>query len=97
MGNHRILSYGYERTIVGEYTISAVYDALFGARDYDMRGAILFSTRFPTLDEMKLIVSAGLKAIYFMGEVNNPEVVRFSNSFSTNNIEIDMIKLERKI
>lgn len=76
------------------WTISGVYDTLFGARDLDLSGSVLFCTQFPTLEEMKLIVSAGIESVYFFGQVSDPETAKFANSLTKASIPLELIRLE---
>jgi hypothetical protein len=43
---------------------------------------------------MLLVVSVGISAVYFFGEITDVEVVRFSNSLSEDSISLDMIQLK---
>jgi hypothetical protein len=61
----------------------------------DAGGATLFSTRWPNLVEMRLILAMGVSPIYFFGPVNDPESVRLVNDFSESSHKpVETIKLE---
>ena len=92
----QIQSYGYSRRVVPkrEYEISAIHDAVFGARDVNLEGAVLFSTYFPSLDDVILILSVGISTVYFMGEINDAKAVDLINCSKENDISLAMIKLE---
>lgn len=59
-----------------------------------MSGALLFSTYFPHLDELKLVFSAGISTVYFFGEVNDPESAKFLNTMTREGSPLEMVKLE---
>jgi len=52
---------------------------LFGARDLDISGSILFSTAFPGIEDIKLIVASGVSTLYFFDKPNDPDTVRLLN------------------
>lgn len=87
----RILSYGYSRKVIKneDWEISAIYDTLFGARDQDIRDSILFSTEFPNLEEMELIVASGIGILYFFGKADKIDAINLANKTS-----IEIIKLK---
>jgi deoxycytidylate deaminase len=96
INGRQIESYGFSKKIIRnkEWEISAIYDAIFGAKGSNMSGFFLFSTHFPSLNDMLLVVSVGISAVYFFGEITDVEVVRFSNSLSEDSISLDMIQLK---
>jgi hypothetical protein len=56
-------------------------------------GTVLFSTYFPSLNDMILVVSVGITSVYFMGEVDDTSAVDLINSTKENGIPLEMIKL----
>jgi deoxycytidylate deaminase len=92
----RILSHGYNRRIVPnkDWEISAIYDALFGARDTNLLDTALFSTYFPPLDDTKLILATGVSTLYFLGKITSPETVSLLNSLQGSSISLEVIHLE---
>jgi deoxycytidylate deaminase len=94
--NHRILSHGYNRRIIKdkEWEVSAIYDTLFGARNLDLTGSSIFSTYFPSLDELKLIIAAGIISLYFFGEVQNIESVKLLNALPEASIPLEIVRLQ---
>ena len=91
----RILSYGYNRKIIKNkaWEVSAISDTLFGARDQDITGAFLFSTYFPTIDDMKMIIVTGIIKVYFFGKVNNSDAVDLINNFNSSSNLLELIQL----
>ena len=91
----RILSHGFNRKIIAdkEWEISAIYDAIFSARDSDLTGTDLFSTYFPSLEEMKLIIAVGIKTFRFLGKITHPETVQLLNSLPGPPKSIEIIKI----
>ena len=92
----RILSYGYGRKIIKdkEWEVTAAADALFGARDLDISGAILFSSRFPSLEDFKMLVFLGVVAVYFFGDTDDAGAVVFANALADSCIPLELVKLE---
>lgn len=92
----QLLSYGFNRRIIKNegWEMSAVYDAIFGARSQDLSGAILFSTYFPSVDDFKLITSVGILSLNFTGIVEDVDSVRFLNAINSNSIPLEIIHLE---
>jgi deoxycytidylate deaminase len=87
------LSYGFNRRL-SEWEISAIYDAIFSARDMDLTGTAIFSTYFPTLDDMKLIVATGISSIYYFGEITDMDAVRLINNLNEKSMSLEIIKLQ---
>jgi hypothetical protein len=67
---------------------------LYGARDRDLKGSILFSTKFPSLDDTKMIASVGVSTVYFFGEVNDAGSVALVNAMADNHIPLELIRLQ---
>lgn len=90
----RILSYGFNRQLIDDkkWEVSAIQDALFGVRDVDMTNAVIFSSCFPDLEDIKLIYATGIRSVYFMGETNKAETVEFLNSLSN---PLEIVKLKK--
>lgn len=66
----------------------------------DAAGVYLFSTYFPTLPELMMVHSIGIKNIYFFGDITDPRCVKYFNEHSaycekTNNNELkfNIVKL----
>jgi len=94
----QIQSYGFNKKVIKnkKWEVSAIHDAVFGAKDADMSNFILFSTYFPYLDEMILVVSVGIKSVYFFGKVTDVKTVEFVNSLKDDSIPLEMIQLGEK-
>jgi len=57
----------------------------------------LFSTYFPTIDDLKTIVSVGITSIYYLGEAEDKaEIKHFLNKLSEKSIPLEIIHLEGK-
>lgn len=97
INGRQIQSYGFNKKIIKDkkWEMSAIYDVIFGARSVDMAGFILFSTYFPSIDDMILIVSVGITSIYFFGEIKDSKSVLFTNSLKDGSIPLEIINLER--
>jgi deoxycytidylate deaminase len=81
--------------IKGEkWEVSAVYDTMFAARDVDLSGSDLFCSYFPTVDDLKLIISVGIKNLYFLGKIDDKESVSLLNSFDKSRKILEVIQLE---
>lgn len=87
---------GYNRKIIKghNWEISAIYDTIFAARDIDLSETILFSTYFPNIEDIKLIIAIGITKVYFHGKIDNSETVQLMNSFKQNLIPLEIIQLE---
>jgi len=59
-----------------------------------MTGFILFSTHFPNLDDLKLILSVGINSIYFFGEVNEIDAVELINKLVEFHISLEILHLQ---
>lgn len=57
-------------------------------------GAVIFSTYFPSLNDMVLILAVGITTVYFMGNISDTKTVDLINSTKENGISLEMIKLE---
>jgi hypothetical protein len=78
---------GFNRRIVPSiesYQISAIFDAIFAARDIDLSGTAIFSTNFPEVEDIKLIVATGIKTLYFYGKIDNAESTNLLNNLDKN-------------
>lgn len=91
-----MIAVGYNRKIVKgkSWEISAIYDALFSARQEDLTDCIIFSTIFPNLDDMKLMIAVGISSLYFFGEPGDLEVVELMNELPKNLIPLEIIHLK---
>lgn len=90
----KVLSYGINRRL-SEWETSAIYDAIFSAHDKDLTGTAIFSTCFPSLDDMKLIVATGISSIYYLGEVTDMDAARLVNSLNEKSISLEITRLNR--
>lgn len=92
----RILAHGYNRRIIKDkdWEISAIYDAIFGARDIDISGSTIFSSYFPTIDDMKLILVTGISTVYFSGEISNNSTIELINCLPEAGISLELIQLK---
>lgn len=93
------MSYGFNRRIIKDsdnplWEVSAISDALYGARDRDITGAVLFSTKFPSLEDMRMVSAVGINSVYFFGEVNDTGSVALVNAMADNSIPLELVKLE---
>ena len=97
INGHQIQSYGFNKSIIKnrEWEISAIYDTLFGSTNINMSNFVLFTTCFPCLNEMVLIISVGISTIYFFGEITDVNSVKFVNSLKDAHIPLEIIKLEQ--
>lgn len=97
INGRQVQSYGFNKKIIKnkKWEISAIYDTVFGAKDIDMSNFILFSTYFPSLDDMILIVSVGISSVHFFGKITDMEAVEFTNSLKDDSIPLEIIQLEQ--
>ncbi len=91
-----ILGYGLNRKVVKskDYEISAIYDAIFSARDQDLSEAVIFSTYFPSLDDMKLLISCGITSVYFFGKIDDPHAVELANKTAQEGLTLQLTQLK---
>jgi tRNA(Arg) A34 adenosine deaminase TadA len=96
--DRRLLAYGFNRkiTVKGTWEISAIYDAVFGARTEDLDGSTLFCTYFPSVDDIILIASIGGISINFMDSITetNSEAVRLLNQLTEESIPLEIVQLQ---
>ena len=59
-------------------------------------GAVIFSTYFPSLNDMVLILAVGITTVYFMGNISDTKTVDLINSTKENGISLEMIKLDSR-
>jgi hypothetical protein len=59
-----------------------------------LAGSVIFSTYFPSLSDMVLILAVGVLTVYFMGEISDTKTVDLINCTKENGISLEMIKLE---
>jgi hypothetical protein len=85
----RNATHGYNRPLIKgvkidgqDIEVSAIYDAIFSSRDLDLNGSTVFSTHFPTVDDLKLMVSVGVNTIYFFGQINDAHTVMVLNEMA---------------
>jgi hypothetical protein len=93
---NRIISTGYNRLIIKDkkWEISAIYDAVFSARDLDLTGTSLFSTHFPNTNDVILLISVGVSTLYFFGGTNDHSAVELINNLTGASILLEIIHLE---
>jgi deoxycytidylate deaminase len=93
-----LISSGYNRRLLKDknWEISAIYDAILKARDIDLSRCTLFSTYFPSIDDLKLIVATGISTIYFFGIIDNQETVSLINNLNKESIPLELIHLKDK-
>lgn len=98
INGRQIQSYGFNKKIIKgkKWEISAIYDVIFGAKNIDMSGFILFSTYFPSLDDMVLIVAVGISSVYFFGEISDVSTIEFTNNLKEGSISLEIIHLEQQ-
>jgi len=92
----KLLSTGCNKIIVKghKWEMSAIFDAIFSARDVDLTDTAIFSTYFPDINDIKLIIATGVSKVYFYGKIDNPETVELMNSLVTNLIPLEIFQLE---
>jgi len=59
-----------------------------------LAGAVIFSTYFPSLNDMVLILAVGITTVFFMGNISDTKTVDLINCTKENGIPLEMIKLE---
>jgi hypothetical protein len=94
---HKILSTGHNRRIIpssDKWESSAIFDAVFSARDVDLTGSALFTTYYPNVEDMKLLITAGIVILSFFGEVNDISSRDLSNSLAPASIPLEIIQLQ---
>jgi len=69
-----------------------VFDAITSAGE-SLKDAKLFSTHFPDLNDVKLIIMAGITSIYFKGEITDVVAVELINHLHDSSIPLEIIKL----
>lgn len=90
----KVISIGHSRRILKDkWEISAIFDAIFGSRDTDITGTILFSTYFPQIEDIKLITISGIKTVYFFGGQNDAQTVEFLHSLNEKTEIVEMLNL----
>jgi deoxycytidylate deaminase len=77
-----------------EWEVSAILDALYGSRENNLEGTSLFSTIFPSLEDMKMILSVGISSVYFFGNVTDVTSVELVNASADNSIPLELIQLQ---
>ena len=79
----------------GSWEISAIYDAIFGARSENLNGTTLFCNYFPSIDDLKLIVSVGIISINIPGAIIDidPEVIKLLNEINAEEIALEIVQL----
>lgn len=95
--DRKLLAYGFNKKVVKKekWEVSAIYDAIFGARTELLNDTVLFSTYFPSVDDIKLMVSVGVSTLYFMGSVEDPGAIHFINKLNEDLIPIQIIQLQK--
>ena len=87
---------GCNRLIVPgkKWEISAIYDAVFSARDLNLAGSHVFCNYFPDLDDVKLMAATGIASVYFSGKVTNQDAVALLNSLTDAGMPIEVTQFE---
>lgn len=78
--------------------MTAIYDAVFGARSEDLEGTAIYCTYFPTVADIMLIVSVGVSSINFLGVIKpeeNTEAVRLLNQLNSEHIQLEIVQLQK--
>lgn len=93
--DRRILSYGFRKKLIADkpWEISAVYDALFGARIDDLSGSYLFTTAFPDQQDMILIVSVGIASLHYLGKIEDMAAVQIANSLAEAKVPMEVVHM----
>jgi deoxycytidylate deaminase len=93
--DRRILAHGYNKKIITgeEWEMSAIYDAVFASRNEKLEGTTLFTTYFPTIEDLKLIVAVGITSLYFMGNINDAKAVKLLNNLKSESIPLEITQL----
>jgi hypothetical protein len=99
VNDRQLLSHGYNRWIMKDekWEISAIYDAIFGARKENLAGSMLFCTYFPTVEDLILISATGITSINFLGPIINQESVMFINKLNASHIPLEIFELQKKL
>lgn len=89
--NNKIL-YSYSSPIVDKYYTSPIFNVLHNylKLNEEKKNPVLFSSCFPSLDELIFIYETDIRTIYFFGDIENENVVDFLNKFT----DFEIIKLE---
>jgi deoxycytidylate deaminase len=93
--NKSILSYGYNVRIMdnADYYISAVENTILSLSKKSV-DLVLFSSYFPKLNDMRLVVSCGIQVVYFMGNIDDPDCAKFANALTEHSIPLELRKLQ---
>lgn len=59
-----------------------------------LKGSVLFSTRFPNKEETKRVIAASISVVYFLGPANDRETAELLNSYTPQDKPFEIIKLE---
>jgi deoxycytidylate deaminase len=73
--------------------VSAVYDAIFSARDVNLSEAVIFTSYFPSTNDLILIISTGITSIYYQGEMDLSSR-DFIDSLPEASIPLEIIQLK---
>jgi hypothetical protein len=60
----------------------------------DLTGSALFTTYYPNVEDMKLLITAGIVILSFFGEVNDISSRDLSNSLAPASIPLEIIQLQ---
>ena len=71
-----------------------MFDAIFSARDVDLTGSALFTTYYPNVEDMKLLITAGITSLSFFGEVDDISSRDLLNSLTSTSIFLEIIQLQ---
>jgi deoxycytidylate deaminase len=92
----KINSYGYRiHPIESElWEISAIHNAC--SLGTTIPGNVLFSTDFPSREDIQQIILKGITTIYFLSEIGDSEAVRFRNHLKKTGYPLEIIQLQIK-
>jgi hypothetical protein len=95
VGRPGILHYGCNRKLTKDQELSAISEVIFNIAGQRLKDLILFSTKFPDLSDMKMILSAEFNIVYFFGEITDPDSVRLVNDWNaTASKPLEIIRLQ---
>jgi hypothetical protein len=60
----------------------------------DISKSAVFSTYFPTMDDVKLIVATGVSSIYFSGDINDKSTVDLINCLVEEGLVLEIIQFD---
>ena len=86
------LFYGYNKTLTEIHEKSAIMMVIHRALavEGNIDGCALFTTQFPNVADMKMIIEVGISYVYFFGNIDDPDTVRLINETGA----VEMVQLE---